>query len=278
MHAENYFGAGGLDRHVLERVRSRYPVSLHGVGLAIGSAEGWSPAHLEKLAALVERVEPILVSEHLCWGAKAGGHLNDLLPLAHTRETLELVAGRVHRVQDRLRRRLLVENVSAYVAFPESEMGEGELLAELARRTGCGLLLDVNNLHVNEVNHGASARAQMDALRAESIIEIHLAGHALTEQGAIDDHGDRVAAPVWRLFEEAIERFGPRPTLVEWDTSVPPLQVLLEEAGKANARLERQHAVAACSRSSTRSRSCRSGTCWAGTRRPSCRTCIGECF
>lgn len=245
MHAENYFGAGGLDRHVLEQVRSRYPVSLHGVGLAIGSAEGWSAAHLEKLAALVERVEPVFVSEHLCWGARAGGQLNDLLPLAHTREALELVAGRVHRVQDRLRRRLLIENVSAYVAFPESEMGEGEMLAELARSTGCGLLLDVNNLHVNEVNHSASARAQMDALRAESIIEIHLAGHAVTEHGAIDDHGDRVAAPVWRLFEEAIERFGPRPTLVEWDTNVPPLQVLLEEAGKANARLERQHAVAA---------------------------------
>lgn len=245
MHAENYFGAGGLDRHVLEHVRSRYPVSLHGVGLAIGSAEGWSAAHLEKLAALVERVEPIFVSEHLCWGANVAGHFNDLLPVPHTREALALVAERVQRVQDRLRRRLLIENVSAYVTFPESEMGEGELLAELACLTGCGLLLDVNNLHVNELNHGASARTQMAALSAGSIVEFHLAGHAVTQHGAIDDHGDRVAAPVWRLFEEAIERFGPRPTLIEWDTNVPPLDVLLEEAAKANARLESRHAAAA---------------------------------
>lgn len=245
MHAENYFGAGGLDRHVLESVRLRYPVSLHGAGLSIGSAEGWSAAHLEKLATLVERVQPVFVSEHLCWGANADGHLNDLLPLPRTHEALELVAERVHRVQDRLRRRLLIENVSAYVTFPESEMGEGDFLAELARSTGCGLLLDVNNLHVNELNHCASARAQMEALRAESIVEIHLAGHAVTEHGVIDDHGDRVAAPVWRLFEEAIERFGPRPTLIEWDTNVPPLCVLLEEAGKANVRLESRHAAAA---------------------------------
>jgi hypothetical protein len=230
---------------VLERVRSRYPVSLHGVGLAIGSVEGWSAAHLEKLAALVERVEPHFVSEHLCWGANATGHFNDLLPLPHTAEALVFVAERVHRVQDRLRRRLLVENVSAYLTFPESEMEEGDFLAELARRTGCGLLLDVNNLYVNELNHGTSARAQMAALAAGSIAEIHLAGHAVTERGVIDDHGDRVAAPVWRLYEEAIERFGPRPTLIEWDTNVPALDVLLEEAGEANAYLRRRHAAAA---------------------------------
>ena len=214
MHAENYFGAGGLDRHVLDRVRSRYPVSLHGVGLAIGSVEGWSTAHLEKLAALVERVAPVFVSEHLCWGTNAGGHFNDLLPLPYTREALALVCRRVERVQDRLRRRLLVENVTAYLRFDKAEMGEGEFLAEVARQTGCGLLLDVNNLYVNERNHGVSAREQLDAISPASVFEIHLAGHAVTEHGLIDDHGDRVAQPVWKLYEEAIERFGPRPTLI----------------------------------------------------------------
>jgi hypothetical protein len=215
------------------------------VGLAIGSAQGWSETHLGKLAALVERVDPLFVSEHLCWGATASGHFNDLLPLPHTAEALTLVAERVQRLQDRLHRRVLVENVSAYLTFPESEMGEGEFLAELAHRTGCGLLLDVNNLYVNERNHGASARAQMNLLSPESVVEIHLAGHAVAEGGVIDDHGDRVAAPVWRLYEEAIARLGPRPTLIEWDTNVPALEVLVEEAGMANAYLKGRHAAAA---------------------------------
>jgi uncharacterized protein (UPF0276 family) len=245
VHSENYFGAGGYDRHALERVRARFPLSVHGVGLALGSAAGWSAPHLEKLAALVERIEPALVSEHLCWSATNQWHFNDLLPLPYTREALTLMRERVQRVQERLRRRILIENVSAYVTFTESAMTEGEFLAELVRSAGCGVLLDVNNLYVNQVNHGADALAQMRALPVHCVEEIHLAGHLVTPQGLIDHHGDRVAAPVWRLYESALERFGAAPTLIEWDTDIPPLDVLLEEAHKAAARMESLDALPA---------------------------------
>jgi uncharacterized protein (UPF0276 family) len=240
VHSENYFGAGGYDRHVLERVRADYPVSLHGVGLGLGSARGFSTVHLEKLAALAAWVEPAFVSEHLCWGATASQHLNDLLPLPYSREALELVAGRVEAVQDALRRRILVENVSAYVDPGGGEMPEGEFLAELARRTGCGVLLDVNNLYVNQHNLGRDALAQLELLH--SVEEIHVAGHLARGGLLIDHHGDRVAAPVWRLYEAALERFGPVPTLIEWDTDIPALEVLLEEAAKADERLRARHA------------------------------------
>jgi uncharacterized protein (UPF0276 family) len=245
VHSENFFGAGGYDRYVLERVRASFAVSLHGVGLALGSVEGWSTRHLEKLAALVERTEPTFVSEHLCWGAIAQRHFNDLLPLPYTREALALMLQRVQRVQDRLRRRILIENVTAYVTFDESEMAEGEFLAELVRICGCGVLLDVNNLYVNQVNHGADALEQMRALPVGCVEEIHLAGHLVTGHGLIDHHGDRVASPVWRLYELALTRFGPVPTLIEWDTDIPPLEVLLEEAAKAAARMEALDALAA---------------------------------
>jgi hypothetical protein len=240
VHSENYFGAGGYDRHVLERVRADYPVSLHGVGLGLGSARGFSTVHLEKLAALAAWVEPAFVSEHLCWGATASQHLNDLLPLPYSREALELVAGRVEAVQDALRRRILVENLSAYVDAG-GEIPEGEFLAELARRTGCGLLLDVNNLYVNQRNLGRDARAQFELL--DSVEEIHLAGHLERGGLLIDHHGARVADEVWRLYETALERFGPVPTLIEWDTDIPPLGVLLDEARKAQDALARSVAV-----------------------------------
>jgi hypothetical protein len=223
---------------VLERVRADFPVSLHGVGLGLGSAEGLSAVHIAKLKALVDHIEPVLVSEHLCWGAVAGRHFNDLLPLAHTREALTLVVERVARIQDILRRRILVENISTYLKL-EGEMTEGEFVAEVARRAGCGVLLDVNNLYVNQVNHGDDALAQLEAIH--SVEEIHLAGHLARDGMLIDHHGDRVADPVWRLYEAALERFGPVPTLIEWDTDIPELAVLLEEAEKAEAR----YAVAA---------------------------------
>lgn len=245
VHSENYFGAGGYDHHVLERVRADFPVSLHGVGLALGSAEGWHEAHLDRLAALVERIEPALVSEHLCWGAAGGRTFNDLLPLPYTAEALKLLAARVSRVQERLRRRILVENVSAYIAFSENEMTEGEFLADLSLRCGCGVLLDVNNLYVNQVNHGADAAAQMGALPPSCVEEIHLAGHLVTDGGLIDHHGDRVAAPVWHLYQGALERFGAVPTLIEWDTDVPALDILLEEAAKATALMEALDALPA---------------------------------
>lgn len=238
VHSENYFGAGGLDRHVLERVRADVPVSLHGVGLGLGSVGGWSEVHLAKLSALVERIEPVFVSEHLCWNAIAERHFNDLLPVPFTKEALRLLAGRIDLVQERLRHRILIENVSTYLVFEESEMPEGEFIAELARRSGCGVLLDVNNLYVNQTNHGTDALDAIRAIPPDLVAEIHLAGHLVTPEGLIDHHGDRVAEPVWRLYESALERFGAVPTLIEWDTDVPALEVLLEEAAKANTRME----------------------------------------
>jgi uncharacterized protein len=245
VHSENYFGAGGYDLHLLQALRQDYPVSLHGVGLGLGSARGWDEGHLARLADLADRVQPHFVSEHLCWCASAARVFNDLLPLPYTGEALALVAGRVQHVQERLRRPILVENISAYLEFTASEMNEGEFLAELARRTGCGVLLDVNNLYVNQVNHGSDAAATMRALAPRMVGEIHLAGHFVSPEGLIDTHGDRVAEPVWRLYEAALERFGPVPTLVEWDSDIPPLPVLLEEASMARDLMEKRHAVAA---------------------------------
>ena len=245
VHSENYFAAGGREHAVLEALRPDYPLSLHGVGLGLGSAEGYSARHEDRLCDLVSRVEPAFVSEHLCWGAAAGRHFNDLLPLPFTEEALALVDGRVSRLQERLGRRILVENVSCYLDPGPHELGEGEFLAALARRTGCGLLLDVNNLYVNQVNLGRDALAQMRALDAESICEIHLAGYFAGEHCLVDTHGARVAEEVWRLYDAALDLFGPVATLIEWDTDVPPLDVLLEEAAKAQARLDACHAVVA---------------------------------
>jgi hypothetical protein len=245
VHSENYFGDGGRDRHALERLRRDYPVSLHGVGLGLGSAHGYREEHALKLRSLAAWVQPAFVSEHLCWGAAAGRHFNDLLPLPHTEEALALVAERVARLQDLLGRRILVENISSYLELAPGDLGEGEFLAALVRRSGCGLLLDVNNLYVNQVNLGRDALQQMRALDPKSVEEIHLAGYSEGEHCLIDTHGARVAEPVWRLYEAALRLFGPVPTLIEWDTDVPALGVLLAEAGKAQARMDTLHALAA---------------------------------
>ncbi|WP_371867340.1 MNIO family bufferin maturase [Duganella lactea] len=241
VHSENYLAPGGWDWHVLERLRGDYPISLHGVGLGLGSAHGFSDAHLRRVCALVARVQPALVSEHLCWSAAAGRQLHDLLPLVLDEAALAFIAARVARVQDALGRRLLLENVSSYVRFQADAMSEAEFLAALAARTGCGVLLDVNNLYVNQCNHGEDALAAMAALAPDMVGEIHLAGHLVTPQAVIDHHGDQVAAPVWQLYEAALRRFGAVPTLIEWDTDIPPLATLLAEADKARAL----HAVAA---------------------------------
>jgi len=237
-HSENYFGDGGYDLHVLTRLRERYPISLHGVGLGLGSAAGYSTGHLQRLAALVRRIEPALVSEHLCWGAVDGRVLNDLLPLPMTRAALELMCGRVAEMQDTLQRQVLVENVSSYVRFAGDDYDEAGFLNELARRSGCGILLDVNNLYVNQCNHGADAAAQIDAIDPRHVGEIHLAGHLVTELAVIDHHGARVADPVWTLYERAIARIGRVPTLIEWDTEVPALEVLVDEAARARRRFD----------------------------------------
>jgi uncharacterized protein (UPF0276 family) len=240
VHAENYMGGGAALGQLL-RIRRDYPVSIHGVGLSLGSAGEPEPSHLARLAALVERVEPWLVSEHLAWSVAGGVYLNHLLPLPYTDETLALVSERLARVQERLGRRVLVENPASYLRFRDSPIPEPAFLAELARRTGCGLLCDVNNLHVASRNVGVDPHRYLDALPAEHVGEIHLAGHAVNEVGGreilIDDHGSRVADPVWRLYAEALARFGPAPTLVEWDTALPPLGVLLGEARAADRLL-----------------------------------------
>jgi uncharacterized protein (UPF0276 family) len=235
VHSENYFGAGGYDLHVLHRLRADYPISVHGVGLALGSAAPEAGGHVARLKRLAEAIEPMLVSEHLCWGRGFGRHFNDLLPLPYTEEALALMSARVAQLQEALGRQVLVENVSSYLEYRASDIPEGEFIAELCRRSGCGVLLDVNNLYVNQLNNGSDALAAMSAIAPGSVAEIHLAGHLVAPHCVVDTHGDRVAEPVWALYRAALERFGTVPTLIEWDTDIPPLEVLLEEAQRARA-------------------------------------------
>ena len=234
VHTENYLARSGWDWHVLQALRRDYPLSLHGVGLGLGSAQGFCERHLQRVRELAVAIEPALVSEHLSWGALRDRQLNDLLPLRLDGTALDLVAGRVERVQEVLKRRILVENVSTYLRFTADAMSEAEFLAALARRTGCGILLDVNNLYVNQCNHGEDALAALDALSSlappGTVGELHLGGHLVAGHAVIDHHGDRVAPPVWTLYREALARFGAVPALIEWDTDVPALEVLLEEA------------------------------------------------
>lgn len=243
VHTENYFQSGGWDRHVLFDLRRDYPISLHGVGLGLGSAQGFSLDHLQRVQALVEEVEPCLVSEHLCWGAVHDRNLNDLLPLPLSSAALDLLCQRVDLVQERLKRPILLENVSTYLRYRVDAMTEIEFLLALAKRTGCQILLDVNNLYVNQCNHGESALAAIHAIAdaaPELVSEIHLAGHLHADDVVIDNHGAIVADAVWDLYRVALQRLGAVPTLIEWDTDIPALSVLLGEAGKADVIM--QHA------------------------------------
>ena len=244
VHSENFFLDGGAAMHALERARAAYPISLHGVGLSLASADALAGEHLAKLKRLVDRVEPALVSEHLCWGSVGGVHFNDLLPFPYTGEALALLADRIDHVQATLKRRILVENLSAYVECRDSEMTETAFLGELARRTGCGLLLDVNNLYVNAINFGFDPLARLDELEPDSIGQVHLAGHTVVDDCLIDTHGSLVCDPVWSLYEQACRRFGPKPTLIEWDTDLPALDVLLSQAAQASAIAQREVAHA----------------------------------
>lgn len=257
VHAENYMGAGGPPHHHLERIRARYPLSLHGVGLSIGGSAPLDRAHLMRLKALVAHYEPGLFSEHLAWSTHEGVFLNDLLPLPYNRETLARVAAHIDEVQDRLGLRMLLENPSTYVQFEASSMGEVEFLSELVARTGCGLLLDVGNVFVSAMNHGFDPFAYVDAFPAQHVGEIHLAGFAEERRAGeapllIDAHGTPVAAMVWDLYAHALARTGPVPTLIEWDNDVPPLPILLAEADKARRLLAREQAR-------------RNGTAWGGS-------------
>jgi hypothetical protein len=234
VHAENYMAeTAALDR--LLELRRDYPVSVHGVALSLGGAEELDRVHLDRLKTLIERVEPRLVSEHLAWSAIGGVYLNDLLPLPYTEESLEIFCRHVGEAQETLGRRLLIENPASYLRFRHSTIPEAEFLAETADRTGCGILCDVNNVYVSAENFGFDPIAYLDALPAAAIGEIHLAGHHAAEgvDVLIDDHGSRVAQPVWELYAAALWRFGAVPTMIEWDAKIPALEILLDEVGHA---------------------------------------------
>lgn len=248
VHSENFFADGGAPLALLTQARSHYDVSLHGVGLALGSAVGLDDWHLDRLASLVERIDPVRVSDHACFARAplSSGqpvlHASDLLPLAFTRESLDILVANVQTVQERLKRPIGVENLSAYLAWADDTMTEAQFLDELAQRSGCWLLLDVNNLVVNALNAQSTdpvgdASAAVDAIGARHVGEIHLAGYHDRGDLVIDDHGSRVHEPVWRVYEHAVRRLGPRPTLIEWDTNLPTFEILLAEARQAEALL-----------------------------------------
>lgn len=235
--SENFFAAGGRPLRVLERVRRDHPVVLHGVSLSIGSTDPLDDRYLDRLAALARRFEPAWVSDHLCWTGTGGHNLHDLLPLPLTEEALGHVVERVARVQERLGRRIALENVSTYLRFSQSTMTEGSFLAEVARRADCLVLLDVNNAWVNACNHGTDPRATIDALPPERVVQIHLAGHDDHGTHLLDSHDHPVADEVWDLYRHALARLGPVSTLVEWDGDVPPLARVEAEADRARAIL-----------------------------------------
>ncbi|MEL6318257.1 MAG: DUF692 domain-containing protein [Pseudomonadota bacterium] len=250
MHAENYMGAGGPAHADLAWLRERFPISVHGVGLSIGAERGLDPDHLARFAQVVARAAPGMVSEHLAWSSHDVGFLNDLLPLPYTAAVRDRVARHIDAVQEALGRRMLLENPSTYVAFEESDIAETDFLRQLAEATGCGLLLDVNNVFVSAVNHGWSPEAYLDAFPLEHVGEIHLAGHArdADETGApllIDSHDRAVDDPVWALFERVLAAVGPAPTLVEWDNDVPDWPTLRAEAARADRALEAARAAPA---------------------------------
>jgi uncharacterized protein (UPF0276 family) len=245
VHSENYFVDGGPALTALEAIRTDYPLSLHGVGMSLGSADALDHGHLRRLKQLADRIEPAAISEHLCWGRVDGRHLNDLLPLPFSEEALGICCDRIDAVQRALRRPLLVENVSAYLRFGADSMTEWDFVAAVAQRTGCKLLFDVNNVYVNAVNHNFDPLRFLSAIPGDAVAEIHLAGFDASGPCLIDTHGARVAPPVWALYRATIERFGPKPTLLEWDTDLPALEVLLDEARTAQAILEQADALAA---------------------------------
>ena len=241
VHNENFFG-GGAPLRTLLKVREHYPVSLHGVGMGLGSTTALNEDHLAAVQKLCEVVQPAAISEHLCWNSAGGMVVNDLLPFPYTREALAHVAQRVQQVQERLGRQLLVENLSSYLSFSHSEMTEGEFLAELTRRTGCGILFDVENLYVNVRNLGVDAEAFIKTIPAEAVQEYHLAGYSVRDGCLVDTHNHPIYPEVWELYEYVLQHIGPRPTLIEWDTDIPALSILRAEAEKAQQRMELSYA------------------------------------
>ncbi len=236
-HPENYMGEGGAPHRALEKLREIYPLAFHGVGLSLVSSEELDKDHLARLKKLVKRYRPALLSEHLAWSSWEGRFFNDLLPVPLTEETLALACRRVEETQEALEIAILVENPSLYAMPRESRLPESEFLAELSARTGCGILLDANNVFVSASNLGFDAEAYMDSFPVQAIGEIHLAGHSLVEGARIDDHGSKISDEVWNLCRRLLARTGPRPLLIEWDKNLPPLEKLLDEAGRASRLL-----------------------------------------
>ena len=243
-HPENYFGDGGAPLRVLEQIRSRYPLSFHGVGLSLGSTDPIDHTHLHKLNVLIDRFEPAFVSEHLSWSSVGGRSFNDLLPLPYTAESLHHVCARIDEVQTVLKRPLLIENITRYLTWRDSTVPEGEFMAEVVRTTGCGILLDINNVYVNAINFRLDPLEFLRAIPAQAVWEIHLAGFDRFGRWLIDTHGQVVHPDVWTLYQWAIDHFGPRPTLIEWDTNLPPLPLLVEQAAQADVILGGCHAAA----------------------------------
>ena len=244
VHSENFFAPGGAALAVLREGRERYPVSLHGVGLSLGSAVGIDPWHFDQLARLVQTIDPVRVSDHASFARGPSAHAADLLPVPMSHAALDAMCANVSQVQDRLRRPIAVENLSAYVQWAGDEMDEPAFLNTLAQRTGCQLLVDVNNIYVNALNaqlRGETGdplddcRRWLDAIAPAHVAEMHLAGHVHCSDIVIDDHGSRVVDAVWALYRHAVQRFGAVPTLIEWDTDVPELAVLLDEAARARS-------------------------------------------
>lgn len=249
VHSENYLGDGGVPLHYLELARNHYPLSLHGIGLSLGSTDALNMEYLKQIKDLVKRFEPQFISDHLCWCSFDNVYFNDLLPLPYTEEALNNFVERVDTVQQFLGREILVENPTGYMQFRHSTISEHDFLAEIANRSGCGLLLDVNNVYVNSMNHGINAKEFIDALPAERIREIHLAGHTVSHYPEgdvyIDSHDTKVCDAVWSLYEYTLQSVGNRPTLIEWDADIPALDVLLSEAARADNIRENSHAHAA---------------------------------
>jgi hypothetical protein len=248
-HSENYFATGGALPRLLGRIRERYPLSFHGVGLSIGSTDALDRTHLAHIGRLVRDFEPMLVSEHLSWSSSGGRFTNDLLPMPYTEESLRHMADRVRQVQDFLGRQILIENVSSYLRFAASSITEWDFIGALAQESGCGILLDVNNIYVSARNHGFDALAYLTAVPRHAVQEMHLAGHSIRRiegrEVRIDTHDAPVCEEVWRLYAAAVDRFGDVPTLIEWDSNIPALPVLAAEARKADRVQEARHARAA---------------------------------
>ncbi|MDX2141724.1 MAG: DUF692 domain-containing protein [Rhodospirillaceae bacterium] len=242
IHSETFLSDGGPRLAMLDEIRKRHPISCHGVGLSLGSAQGVDAAHLERLQRLFERVRPGLVSEHLSWSVIDGAYINDLLPLPYTEESFKVVADNISRAQDAFGRRILIENPSSYLEFTATTMPEWEFLTRLADRTGCGLLLDANNVFVSAANNGFDARHYLSQIPASMIGEIHLAGHSVEDEGEsrvlVDTHGAHVCDPVWTLYRELVARIGAAPTLIEWDMDIPAFAELSREAGRAQSIMD----------------------------------------